>query len=598
MTVMNVPEKTISADLVVVGGGMAGVCAAIAAARNGCSVVLVQDRPMLGGNASSEVRMHICGAYGEFEKYGPENREGGILQEIMLENYYLNPTLRFTVWDDVLYTMVRREKRITLLLNTTVLGGDCTGDVIRSVEAWGLTDYTRYRISGTCFCDCSGDGILRFSGARYRRGREAAAEFGESHEPEQADRKTMGSSILIQLRRVSEHHPFVAPEWAYHFTDETFTRRDYVQNLDNPNFWWLELGGIEDTIQDAGKIADELLKLAYGAWEYIKNHPNGAARGWELDWVGKLPGKRESIRYIGDHVLTQGDIEAGGRFPDTVCHGGWPMDDHHPEAFFHPGPPNHYYPSPTPFGIPYRCLYSENITNLFFAGRDVSCSHMAMSATRVMGTCAVMGQAVGTAAALACRYRETPRGIYERHLEELQDLLQEQDQFIPGRAREIPELSSRGTCSHEVLRSGIDRFYDGKDNGAWIELGESCFYEFDRPEEISSVRIVFDSNFSDRKTMRAIEGVVESDRKEVPGTIARDFAIECRCGKSWRRIAEEKENRRRCCRIAFAPVKADAVRFVPIRFWNETENRVHLFDFEVAGPAESRESTEKGFESL
>lgn len=200
---MIIPKKNLSTDFVVVGGGMAGICAAVAAARNGIKTVLVQDRPMLGGNASSEIRMWICGAHGKDQK------EAGILEEILLENYYLNPTLRFTIWDDVLYTVVRNEPNITLLLNTTVMDTAVENGNITSVSAWNMHSCTRYEISGRFFADCSGDSILRLSGAEYRTGREASSEFGETHAPELADAKTMGNSILIQLRRTDgPHRPF------------------------------------------------------------------------------------------------------------------------------------------------------------------------------------------------------------------------------------------------------------------------------------------------------------------------------------------------------------------------------------------------------
>ncbi len=574
---MQIPVKQYSADLAVVGGGMAGICAAIAAARNGLSVVLVQDRPMLGGNASSEIRMWICGAHGK------DNKESGILEEIMLENYYYNPTLRYTIWDDVLYTFIQREKNITLLLNTTVEGVKTEGSRIVSISAWNLHSYTRCEISAKLFADCSGDSILRLSGAEYRFGRESSSEFGESHAPDHPDRKTMGNSILVQLRKSSApHRPFRAPEWAYHYTEETIPRKEAMFNMKTNNFWWMEFGGVKDTIADADEIRDELLKIAYGCWEYIKNHPDGRAREWELDWIGSLPGKRESARYVGDHILTQPEIEAEGRFPDLVCYGGWSMDNHHPEAFYYPGPPTIFHPAPSPFGIPYRSLYSKNIENLLFAGRNISCSHMGMSSTRVMATCATMGQAVGTAAALAVKHGTSPRGIYLHHLEELRDTLMEQDQYLPFTTRKIPELSRRAKVSDENLRNGIDRSIGETDNGSYVELGDSCWYEFEKPERISSVRIIFDSDFSDTKRMRNIEGVPEDDIRHVPGTIARDFSIEVfRCGE-WQKVLDIKENRKRYLRLNFAPIAdAEAVRLVPGTSWDEKATRVHLFAFEV-----------------
>lgn len=574
---MIIPEKQLSADFVVVGGGMAGICAAVAAARNGLKTVLVQDRPMLGGNASSEIRMWVCGAHGKDQK------EAGILEEILLENYYLNPTLRFTVWDDVLYTVVKREPNITLLLNTTVEDVSVENGMIRSVSAWNLHSYTRYTISGRFFADCSGDSILRLSGAEYRTGREASSEFGESHAPETADKKTMGNSILIQVRKTNgPHRPFIAPEWAYHFNDDAARREWMLRDLRTDNFWWMEFGGLQDTIADADEIRDELLKIAYGCWEYIKNNPDGHAAEWELDWIGKLPGKRENIRYVGDHILTQPEVEAEGRFPDVVCHGGWSMDNHHPEAFYYPGPPTIFHPAPSPFGIPYRSLYSKNIGNLFFAGRNISCSHMAMSSTRVMATCATMGQAIGTAAALAVRHNTDPRGVWKEYTEELRDTLMEQDQFIPFAKRKISALSLAAKVSDEALRNGIDRSLGEEDNGVRVKLGDDCRYEFAKPETVRSVRIVFDSDFSDVKRMRNIEGIPENDAlRRLPATLARDFRVEVLSAGKWTPVLSVKENRKRYLRLDFAPASTEAVRLVPETSWSSDADSVHVFAFEV-----------------
>lgn len=571
---MEIPVKKIDADLAVIGGGMAGVCTAVAAARNGISVILVQDRPMLGGNASSEMRMWICGA--------KKCKEAGILEEIQLENYYANPTLRYTIWDDVLYTFIKREKNIRLLLNTSVDSVKTENSTIKSVSAWGMNCYTRYEISAKLFADCSGDSILHLSGADFRMGREGRDEFHESHAPEKADSKTMGNTILIQLRKTDTHRPFIAPEWAYHYTDETIYRKECMFNMRSNNFWWMEFGGVRDTIHDADEIRDELMKIAYGCWEYIKNHPDGRARDWELDWIGKIPGKRESIRYLGDHILTQNDVEAEGKFPDAVAHGGWPMDNHPPEAFYYTGPATTYHPAPVIYGIPYRCLYSRNICNLMFAGRNISCTHMAMSSTRVMGTCAVVGQAVGTAAALAVKYDTDPRGVYTGHIEELRQTLLEQDQFIPFAKRNVSALTLNSEISDENLRNGIDRSIGENDNGSYVKLGDSCFCKFKKAEKISSVRIIFDSDFSDLKRNRNIEGIPEDDKlRKVPGTIARDFRIEILNGGNWTQLQEIKENRKRYLRLRFDPVSAEGIRLVPLRSWDEKAESVHFFAFEV-----------------
>lgn len=234
------------------------------------------------------------------------------------------------------------------------------------------------------FADCSGDSVLRVSGAEHRWGRESRHEFGESHAPEAADRKTMGNSILIQLREIPEetHRPFLPPSWANRYDESSLPKRPL--RPEGRNFWWLEVGGTGDTIADTESNRDELLKIAFGLWAHIENHPDGRGRRWELEWIGALPGKRENVRYVGDHILTQNDIEAGGPFDDIVAYGGWSMDDHSPAGIHYLGEPTIFHPEPSPYGIPYRSLYSRNTVNLFLAGRNISATHMALSSTRGM----------------------------------------------------------------------------------------------------------------------------------------------------------------------------------------------------------------------
>ena len=384
-----VKEVRLRTQFVVCGGGLSGICAALSAARHGVKVVLVQDRPMLGGNASSEMRMGIMGAAGD------QNKEAGILEELQLKNFYYNPLRRYTLWDDVMYSAVVEEPNITLLLNTSVDGVEMAGGRIAAVKAWNGNAYTRYVIAGDLFADCTGDGILRLSGAKFRHGRELPSEFGEDFQQAGGDGRTMGNSILLQLRKTEEDHPFHAPPWAYKFTDEDFVNdaqpkekgKSYSYKRlypDNNNFWWIEFGGNFDTIGDANAIQLELKKIAYGVWDYMKNHPDGRCKGYDLDWIGAIPGKRESIRFIGPRILTQHDVMSGGHFDDVVAYGGWTLDDHHPDAFWKHGHLSEHHRCPSPFGIPFDCLYSVNVPNLLFAGRDISVTHMALSATRVI----------------------------------------------------------------------------------------------------------------------------------------------------------------------------------------------------------------------
>lgn len=228
---------THTVDFCVVGGGLAGMCAAIAAARRGVEVLLMQDRPVLGGNASSEVRMHVCGAHGE------NNRETGLIEEIALENRYRNPLRNYSLWDSILYEKVRFEPNLTLLLNCSCLDAALEGQRLKAIKGWQLTAETWHTVEAALFADCSGDSILAsLTGAEVRVGREARAEFGEDIEPETPDYKTMGMSCLIQARETDRPQPFIPPAWAHVYeTDADLPYRGH--DLLSTNFWWIELGG-------------------------------------------------------------------------------------------------------------------------------------------------------------------------------------------------------------------------------------------------------------------------------------------------------------------------------------------------------------------
>jgi len=591
----------LSADLCVVGGGMAGLCAALAAARGGLKTVLVQDRPVLGGNASSEIRMWICGAH------GLDNKETGILEELMLGNLYLNPSLLYPQWDHVLYGACLEEENLTTILNCSVMDLTTEENRITSVRGWHLTQQCYYDVRATMFADCSGDSVLRISGAEYRRGREQRDEHQESLAPETADAKTMGNSILLQLRQTDTHVPFNAPSWAYDYTDETVPTRELTP--EGHNFWWLEIGGTQDTIADADTIRDELLKIAYGVWAYIKNHPDGRAQNWELDWIGSLPGKRENVRYVGDHVLTQDDVRTEGRFDDMVAYGGWPMDDHHPEGIEYPGDPTIFHPSPSPFGIPYRALYSRNIENLFFAGRNISATHMALSSTRVMATCALLGQAVGTAAAIAVKEGLTPRGVYEQEIRQLQDSLMEQDCYLPWHTRAIPEMSRsaelNASCgAPSLLLDGIERdltenknsWLEGDpdkphnkpdkdiarvDHGWWGGEEHWVEYSWPTPQSIGTVRIVLDSDLSARKRMLC-RYPKDKPPESMPPMLARDFDIELRDVEgSWSTAFEIRDNHKRLITLTTLPEGITGCRLRIRRSWGG--QKAHVFAFDVTG---------------
>ena len=599
-------EVSMDADIVVCGGGLAGVCAAVSAARGGSQVILVQDRPVLGGNASSEMRMGIVGVKED------QCQEAGILEEMQCRNFYYNPLQRYTLWDDVIYSTVVEEPNIRLFLNTSVEDVVMDGEKIGAVKCWNSNNYTKYTFSGKLFLDCTGDGILRLSGAEYRRGTEAKTKYNESYLSESKDTyNTMGNSILLQLRRSEEHHPFIAPDWAYHFTDDDFNyetpkstipgqKFNYkiIWRAEDNNFWWVECSGAKfDTIFDANEIQFELKRIAYGIWEYMKNHPDGRAKDFDLDWIGSLPGKRESTRFVGPYTLTQNDIVTGGHFEDAVAYGGWTLDDHNPGGFMNKGLASIEYKVNQGYGIPFDCLYSVNVPNLMFAGRNISCSHMAFSGTRVMATCALIGQAVGTAADMILDKDTTPAGLRANHIKELQDALEDADCMLPYRWRKVSPLTlaAKTKPENEPMRNGIDREWNGQDNGVYTLPGEeNITYHWDSPVQVSQVRFIFDSDLKVRgKRMRKLEATTE--RVEMPSEMARDFLVQVRVpaknrkerrlfaadssAGEWITVAQVKDNYKRLVKLSFDSVQTDAVRIVVEKTWGA--EKAHIFAFDV-----------------
>lgn len=606
-------------ELCIIGGGLTGLCAALAAAREGTKVVLIQDRPMLGGNASSEIKMWVRGAHGLC------NRETGIISELEEENIYANPTLIPTSFDTVMWAKVKAEKNITLLLNTTCCDADRIEkdgvSHITSVTAWQMTTYTWHTVKAAYFADCSGDSILApISGAKWRVGREAASEYGEAMGGEVADKKTMGMSCLIQARETDEPVPFRAPDWAYKFekdedfnfntsylknqtdcssgisgvkiTNITYCSRPHKLGTNETNFWWIELGGENDSIHDSEEMRDELLKIAYGIWDHVKNHGKHGADNWTLEWIGCLPGKRESRRYIGAHVLTENDIEAGGIFDDIIAYGGWPMDNHNPAGFrsyLSEAPASKLYPAPSPYGIPYRVLYGHEVDNLFFAGRNISATHAAMSSTRVMATCALLGQAMGTAASICIKDNVTPHGVYETKMKQLQDKLRDAGCYLPGTVREIPELTRQAKINLpeaelELLKNGIERpDEDMKVNYATLNIGDALEFDFGEERELSELRLVFDPDFSrnsisPNKKMRVFAQKLMTGKDFVPVKVANTLVKSFRVLADGREIFSETENRNSLRRISLG-IKAKKLTVI----FDETRgiDKVHLFSADV-----------------
>lgn len=524
-------------EFIVVGGGMAGICAAIAASRKGVKTALVQNRPVLGGNASSEIRMHICGADHHMSR---ENaRETGILEEILLENKRRNPEMNYPVFDAVLWEKVKFQENLTVFLNTHVDGILMDENKIQSVTAVQETTEKKYELTAGLFLDSTGDGTLGYlAGARYRSGREAKREYGESLAPEQADHVTMGNSLMFQARDIGHPVKFVKPDWAYQFTEEQMKNREH--GLITSGYWWIELGGgKQDTITDAEELRDELLKTIYGVWDHIKNGGDHGAENYDLTWVGMLPGKRESRRLMGDYVLKQQDIDDGRIFEDAVAYGGWPMDIHTAEGFLNiDDQPTVWNTVSKIYTIPYRCLYSANIENLFLGGRIISCSHVAFSSTRVMGTCAVAGQAAGTAAAIAVQKRISPRKVGQ-YIEELQQELLKDDCYIPGfvnqdkkdfaRTAKVSASSWEYGFEPEQVIDGYGRI-EGKTSHCWQtdllkDKMPKLELDFGKPHKIKEIRIKFDSNLSREITPSVNDEVLARQERHSPSELIRDYEL-------------------------------------------------------------------------
>lgn len=496
---MPLNERNLNAVFCVIGGGIAGVFAAITAARLGVKTVLIHERPVFGGNASGEIRMWICGAKQRLYK------EAGLQEEFELENYYFNPGKNPYLFDSVLYDMVMREKNLTALLNCTCFSADTENGRIRSVTAYGMTTQTMVTVHADYFADCSGDSILApLTGAHFMYGREAAEEYGEytvrSHKVR--DRKTMGNSVLIQARNVGHPVAFRAPDWAEKVSVEKLKSKHTDLKNAYENFWYIELGGNGDVIADAETLNRRLLALCLGVWDTVKNSGAFDAECYDLEFLGFLPAKRESRRMKGDTVLTANDILSGGKSEDTVAYGGWGLDDHNPDGF--DGEKSNFdQPVTGVYGIPYRALYSENIENLFFAGRNISATHMATSSARVMGTCGTIGQAVGAAVSVAAKYGTTPRGALA-HIDEIQQLLLQNDCYLPGIPRRVSPLCKEATLTVNGapggeaaarLSDGADRDTETHTTGMRVANGWELCYTMDTPRKLRGVRLVFDSDF-------------------------------------------------------------------------------------------------------
>lgn len=470
-------EENIEADVVVAGGGLAGTFAAISSARMGCKTILIQDRPVLGGNASSEILIGIGGA--DFSGRGLIRyaRETGLMGEYALELLHRSTSAlgSLPLRSVILWEMAKREKNLNLLLNTSLrdvyIDG---GGSITAIKASQLTSEKEFMISGKLFIDCTGHGSLgAMAKAEFRMGREASDDFCESLAPKTADKCTMGDSLYFRARNLGRPVAFTPPDWAKKFsTDDSLPFRHPELEVFDPEtgemfgFWWFEYGGQLDVISDAGSIYDELMAVVYGVWDHMKNAGDHGVANYELTWVSPIIAARESRRMIGDYTIKENDIRSGTLFDDRVAYGGWPIDIHPPGGMYSKEPPCIQDDITEPCSVPLRALYSKNVPNLLFAGRDISVTHVALGTLRVMATCAVMGQAVGTAAALCSRYDATPRELAKDHIHELQQQLLDDDCYIVDMRKD----SSGDLVSNASITTSSEAALEVTNTDEWYEL--------------------------------------------------------------------------------------------------------------------------------
>ncbi|MGE5608525.1 MAG: FAD-dependent oxidoreductase [Bacillota bacterium] len=605
-------QHILHTDLLVAGGGMAGVCAAIAAARQGVKVVLVQDRSMLGGNASSEVRMHIVGADCHGSRKG--TRESGLIEELRLEDAVRNPARCHPFWDLILYEKVLAEPNITLLLDTVLVGVEMASTLgtqhsahstfnrpprtdrmyeflgkpgrIQSARAVRNITEDEFIIHAKFFADCTGDGRLGFeAGADFRIGRESKSMHGESLAQEVDDTHTLGSSILLTSHKTEYPVPFVAPPWARKFNPEMLKVGRGISSWEY-GFWWIEWGGQIDTIKDhCTTIRHELYAIALGIWDYIKNSGRyPGSETWALDWIGALPGKRESRRFLGPHILTQQDVQEARVFEDEVAYGGWGIDLHPPKGTDDiQNPPFISTPVKKPYGIPLRSYFSRNIENLFFAGRNISTTHVAFGSTRVMATCAIGGEAVGVAAAHCLKHQLIPNALAadKNHLHELKQSLLHNDATLLN-TRLDPSLNkahvAKITASSSVAGFSADNVIDGltrdeldpktgvlitphgwrsepikPDSPAWIE------FEWREATPIREIHLWFDTGFARQLTLSQSDSATRTTIRGPQPETVKDYSIEID-GQSV--VTEPNNYQRKRVHTLSAPLNARKLRLI------------------------------------
>lgn len=580
-------QREMKADILVAGGGMSGFCTALSAARNGLKVILIQNRSRLGGNASSEIRMHICGS-SELKQVW---RETGILEEVMLTESYNNPQLSWEMFDYVLYDKILSNPNITMLFDTSLFEVYKSKRSISHIKAFCSQTEEVYTIKAKYFADCTGDGTLAaLAGADFMRGREAKSEYNESLGLEKGDDTLMGNSLLLCATKHDKPMPFKAPDWARKYSFEDFKFRG-ISSYEY-GYWWIELGGGEDILNDGQKIRHDLMSVLFGVWDYIKNsgnHPE--SEFWALSWTGAIPGKRESRRIKGAYVLTQNDIMKQTEFEDRVTYGGWSLDDH-PYTGMNDTSirPSRQIALKGPYSIPLRTLYSNSFDNLVMAGRNISVTHVALSSTRIMATCAALGQAIGTAVAYAVNNKISVSGIVanKNRLADFQQLLLRQDQPILGvknndhkdlaRQADVQTSSETETGKAANVIDGVNRDIQDGSTHQWradLSNGEQYIQlDWKKAVSIKTLELTFDTGLNRHLRLSARHAVIKNQvRGAQPETVS-DYRIEFyKANKLIKKIEFEDNFLRKVCH-EFEPVLANRVRIVAVKTHGDKYARV------------------------
>jgi hypothetical protein len=540
-------------DVVVVGGGLAGCMAAVAAARLGARTALIHDRPVLGGNASTECLVPPVGVW-LYDGVDPRDPlETGIIEEVRASGRQLPEEAK--LYSPRLLALCEAEPNLDLHLHSHVTGVAMEGpNRIAAVEALCVPTGGLRTIRGRVFIDCTGDGSLgAWAGAEFRHGREPRAMYGETFAPVEGDAHTMGCGLKYGWEEAGEAAAYEPPVWARTFERcEEFTPQRHPRLTLDDWQWRIEIGGMQDVIAEAEEIRDELLCIIYGLWDHTKNRcpeQREQAANLRLSWVTHVLAKRESRRILGPTVMTEHDIIGQTLFPDRVAYGAWGIDDHPPGGFYHDGPTAAHGYHNVPFSIPYGSLRSKDIGNLLMAGRCISVSHVALAATRVMLTNATMGQAAGTAAALHVKH-----GMALDDYATLQQQLLKDGCYIIDLPNADPDDLARGTkvtASSEAADAPAGKVIDGF---ARFEHGEAHSW---RPAEGVELPQWIELDVGEG---RSVNGVYVTFQTKA--LAARAFRIEAWREGRWDTVAEVEGNERRRCVVGFERTATARVRVV------------------------------------